>query len=89
MTFADDLKLFLYNSRKNNDAVLKPMVTLQRDIDRLSSTAASRNLRLSSEKCVGLQLCRDKLQALEQFIYILDCALHKFVNNHIDLGLWE
>ena len=87
MTFADEFKLFLYSSRKNDDAVLNHMVTLQRDIDRLSSTAASWNLRLSSDKCVVLRLCRGKLQALEQFRYVLDGAPLKFVNEHKDLGV--
>ena len=85
MAFADDFKLFLFTSRKINDSVLNHMVTMQRDIYRLSTIATSWNLRLNPKKCVVLQLCRGMVQGLDQFRYILNGIPLSFVDEYKDL----
>ena len=87
MAFADDFKLFLHCSEKDSDNLLAHMVTLQRDLDKLSSTAASWNLQLNTSKCVVMRFYMGRSRKLEQFKYVLNGVSLDYVEEYKDLGV--
>ena len=87
MAFANDFKLFLHCSQEGSDNLLAHMGTLQRDLDRLISTAASWNLQLNTSKCVIMRFFRERSRGLEQFKYILNEVSLDYVEEYKDLGV--
>jgi hypothetical protein len=87
--FADDYKLYLRYKRVRESAVAG-VSRLQADLDRVSSAAASWNLRLNPEKCVVLRFSRgfaewNDVDPLAR--YYLSGTPLEFVQSHRDLGV--
>ena len=87
--FADDYKLYV---RHKQDKALATTGTLelQHDLDLVSSTAQSWNLRLNPEKCVVMRFSRyrrDLIKGPSLSPYHIGGVQMKFVMTHRDLGV--
>jgi hypothetical protein len=88
--FADDYKLYLRYSRKDTEAAIQGVQSLQRGLDTVDSVARSWNLGLNPDKCVVLRFYRGRIDfgalvPLNQ--YFLQGRALKFVSAHRDLGV--
>ena len=85
--FADDYKLYFSFSRRE-DAILAGVQSLQRDLDSVSSTARSWNLKLNSDKCVVMRYHRGRLDLSgNHYQYYLNGIKLATVSSHKDLGV--
>ena len=86
--FADDYKLYVKYSLKQEKCVLNGASSLQRSLDRIDLVSRSWNLRLNPDKCVVMRFARGRRHnQVHPCEYYLQGAQLRCVNVHRDLGV--